>query len=207
MGKLCLLVPGVSLPSRCSLQRSSPGCKCMLRWDLFKSSQITKKPSTWFFHSQLSFSHLSFLFIMFLYWVCTVKSASLTPLLGKSLCGQKCKKKGWVSQCEGYTRKIKMGDHTSEAWHSFRAGAAALWGCKSLLQQPHAWMLKPAKQGLGMEGPLGGPPIGKTWYHPISSVLPPHFLPSALPISSITTTTTTPQPCLPELSPFFDLHP
>lgn len=31
-------------------------------------------------------------------------------------------------------------------------------------------MLKPAKEGLGMEG-LVKPPIGKTWYHSVSSVL------------------------------------
>lgn len=64
------------------------------------------------------------------------------------------------------TTPLKPGIHS--VWGSSLVGALQVTPSPRPSMEE---MLKPAKQGLGMEG-LMKPPIGKTWYHPVSSVLP-----------------------------------
>ena len=141
------------------------------------------------------------------YWVCTSRS-SLHHLLHcwASLCvARSARRKVGGPSAKAGTRKLKCA--TIPLKPGFHSGwGTSLVGALQATPSPRPsmeGMLEPAKERLGMEG-LVKPPIGKTWYHPVSRVLPTPTCHQPYP--SLPSTPSPPQPpCLPQLSFFWSL--
>lgn len=175
------------------------------RRDLLKSSQIPKKPS----------GHDSFLSQLSVHLLPLIICIHHVPFIESVLQGQVCIAHSIFEQVsmwlEAWEERLgvpawRMCNHTSEAWHSFSLGQQPCGGFAS-----HS--LSKAKHGRDAETSQartghGGADEATHWQNTVPLRLQgtPHSrLPSALPISFIATTTTTPRPAFHNF-PSFDLR-